>query len=105
MKPSPCFSCTRVADPRNCENKNCQLWRRWFIARWEAMREGLRQEMEAAPEKVGVIVSGQTYAAPHQVRRYLEEDPCVDCLCPKELCNIPCRLKRNWQERRKDVLL
>lgn len=104
-RPSPCLSCTRVKDPRDCENKNCQLWQRWFIARWEAMRKLVRDEMEEAPAPVGVHISGQTYAAPHQVQRYLQTDPCAECLCPRGLCSLPCRLKRNWLEARKDVLL
>lgn len=105
MKASPCLSCTRVADPRDCENKNCQLWRRWFIARWEALRACARADMEHRPEKVGVTVSGVTYAAPHQVKKYLTEDPCHSCICPADLCRLPCPLKLNWQKAREDVLL
>lgn len=104
-KVSPCLSCTRVKDPRDCENKNCQLWRRWFIGRWEALRADARAGMEQPPEKVGVTLSGATYAAPHQVKAYLAADPCENCLCPKDLCRLPCRLKLNWQKAREDVLL
>lgn len=101
---SPCISCTRVKDPRNCENKNCQYWRRWYIARWEQLRSQLRASMEQKPEPVGVSISGRTYAAPHQVQAYLEQDPCNKCLCPKDLCRIPCNLKLNWLAARKEVL-
>lgn len=104
-KPSPCICCTRVKDPRDCENKNCQVWRRWFIARWEALREAAREKMEVAPEKVGVALDGKTYAAPHQVREYLHKDPCKECLCPKDLCRHPCSLKTNWLKAREDVML
>lgn len=37
--PNPCCSCTRVRDPRNCENKHCTVWRKWFSERWEEIRE------------------------------------------------------------------
>ena len=37
---SPCVTCTRVKDPENCENKSCQVWREWFIRRWEEIRSG-----------------------------------------------------------------
>lgn len=105
MKASPCLTCTRVEDPRNCENKKCQPWRNWFVARWDAIRSSARAEMEQTPQKVGVPLDGQTYAAPHQVKKYLQEDPCDKCLCPKDLCRLPCRLKNNWEKARKDVLL
>lgn len=36
---SPCLTCTRVKDPRDCENKTCERWRRWFISWWEGVRE------------------------------------------------------------------
>lgn len=105
QRPSPCLSCARVKDPRDCENKNCQLWRRWFIARWEGMREAARQQMNIPPEKVGITLSGQTYASAHQVREYLRKDPCEGCVCPQNLCKEPCTLKANWLAARKDVLL
>ena len=38
---SPCLNCTRVKDPKNCENKNCPVWREWFIRRWEEMRKAV----------------------------------------------------------------
>lgn len=31
---SPCEGCTRVCDPNMCENKNCKLWKSWFLRRW-----------------------------------------------------------------------
>lgn len=35
--PSPCERCTRIADPENCENKNCKDWKAWFLRRWRAI--------------------------------------------------------------------
>ena len=34
---SPCEGCTRVADPGACENKNCKVWKVWFLRRWAAI--------------------------------------------------------------------
>lgn len=34
---SPCIRCTRVVDPDACENKNCKLWKTWFLRRWAAI--------------------------------------------------------------------
>lgn len=31
---SPCEGCTRVANPKGCENKNCKEWKAWFLRRW-----------------------------------------------------------------------
>lgn len=31
---SPCEGCMRVANPDACENKNCKLWKNWFLRRW-----------------------------------------------------------------------
>ena len=103
-KLSPCSYCTRVPDPRDCENKACMLWRRWFIERWEQMRSSVRCRMDTfQPEPVGACVSGTHYAAPNQVERYLRTDPCEACLCPRDLCRTPCRLRRNWDQAREDV--
>ena len=46
---SPCVNCTRVANPECCENKNCKLWKSWFLRRWGAIygygrRYGLGKE-------------------------------------------------------------
>lgn len=45
MMESPCLTCTRVKDPKNCENKSCKDWQAWYIGRWEAMRANLRTAM------------------------------------------------------------
>lgn len=100
----PCLSCRKVADPADCENKNCVLWRQWFIVRWDRLRaEPFAQMENAKTEPVGVPLGGRHYAAPHQVQRYLSEDPCKDCLCPKDLCTTPCRIRRAWDAARQEV--
>ena len=50
---SPCVNCTRVADPKDCENKCCRVWSRWFLQRWEMIhgfyekhKEELGNELE-----------------------------------------------------------
>lgn len=105
-QPSPCLRCLRVEDPRKCENKNCQLWQRWFIDQWNMLRADPRQAMEQVELKpVGVAIGGRRYAAPHQTRSYLRKDPCDACRCPKEFCTSPCPTRRAWEEARKDVLI
>ena len=104
-RPSPCMTCRRVPDPRQCENKLCKPWRAWFLERWELIRAYPRVCMEVyAPEPVGVVIGGRHYAAPHQVSGYLGKDPCDGCRCPRELCATPCREKRAWTQAREDVL-
>ena len=106
QQPSPCLRCTRVKDPRNCENKNCQDWRRWFICRWEQIRAYPRQAKDNEKlQAVGITLGGRRYAAPHQTRKYLNNDPCQSCRCPRELCTSPCPTRRAWDDARKDVLL
>ena len=58
---TPCRTCTRVADPGKCEDKNCLQWRRWFVDRWDAMRRQFPVE-------------------------HTDPDPCAACLCPRDLC-------------------
>jgi len=97
MNLSPCMRCTRVANPEDCENKTCKAWRSWFISRWDAMRRGVRRDMEAVqPQPAGVQVGANCYAAPHQVMGYLKSDPCESCLCPRDLCVTACPVKKNW---------
>lgn len=106
MNASPCLGCARVADPRACENKQCKVWSRWFTQKWDELRRLPRLQMERA-EKVpeGVVIGGQRYALPHRVRSYLENDPCGNCLCPKDLCKPPCRVKRDWLKAREDTMV
>lgn len=84
---SPCAGCTRVKDPRNCENKNCQIWQRWYIARWEQLRRQLGGEA-TLPDTAGDT----------------EQDPCETCLYPKPLCAAVCSLKKDWLANRKDAV-
>ena len=102
---SPCMRCTKVQDPRQCENKDCRKWRQWFIEKWNAMRVTPRLDMEKRPRELeGVCIGGTYYAMPHRVNHYLTKDPCDGCLCPRDLCVLPCRIKRDWQAAREDVL-
>ena len=102
---NPCNCCTRVEFPRLCENKECTLWRRWFIQKWNAMREAPRLDIEKRPRQAeGVCIGGSYYALPHRVNSYLAKDPCEDCLCPRDLCVVPCRIKRDWKAAKEDVL-
>lgn len=105
MKRSPCASCSRVKDPENCENKHCSVWRQWFIDRWETLRTCARAPMEQPLEPAGVPLGGRHYSPPHRVRAYLENDPCNSCLCPKDLCQIPCRVKQTWENGKNEVFL
>lgn len=102
---SPCLRCSRVEDPANCENKNCRLWRMWFLSRWELIRSFPRQAMEEAPMKpVGIPLGGHIYCHPSQTRAYLQTDPCKSCKCPRDLCTGPCRIRRVWEEAKGEVL-
>ena len=95
----PCITCTRVTDPDNCDNKDCMLWQRWYIETWNAMRAAPRLNMEHLPrEPEGMVIGGIRYALPHRVNSYLQKDPCKGCLCPRDLCVIPCRVKRDWTQ-------
>lgn len=101
---SPCLQCTRVRDPKNCENKLCKDWQAWFIDRWESMRDFVRTEMEQAPtQDIGIPLGGRRYVSPHRVNEYMHQDPCQRCLCPKDCCQIPCPSKQAWLQMRKEV--
>ena len=98
---SPCLKCTRVKNPRDCEEKNCKVWRKWFIETWDQQRMQFRLAREhMALEKEGVNIGGNTYALPHRVRSYLETDPCSKCFSPRDLCKVPCKVKRRWMNRK-----
>ena len=102
---NPCNRCTKVKDPCQCENKHCGPWQQWFIASWNTMRVVPRLEIEKRPrEAEGVCIGGRYYALPHRVKSYINTDPCSSCLCPRDLCVIPCRVKRDWQDAREKVL-
>lgn len=40
----PCTTCKLVKYPHLCENKCCDVWRKWFIQKWEETRKGLRKD-------------------------------------------------------------
>lgn len=96
---SPCLTCRRVANPRACENKNCNPWRQWFIERWDRIRQSVREQMEnAEPVPPSVSIGGRRYSTPDQVREYRARNPCESCVLPKDLCTTPCRMRRSWEE-------
>lgn len=106
MKMSPCMRCVKVEDPTACNNKDCAAWRKWYISRWDDMRFSVRGGMERVKrEPAGVCIGGNYYSQPHRVRGYLQKDPCKGCLCPKDLCVLPCAIKRSWLAAREDTLL
>lgn len=35
----PCRRCKRVETPGICENKNCAVWRLWFVQKWDRTRK------------------------------------------------------------------
>lgn len=43
-KESPCTGCSRVDNWEKCDNKNCKLWQRWFLDRWEQLRKAMGTE-------------------------------------------------------------
>ena len=101
---SPCLHCTRVQDPQNCENKNCRSWQQWFIKRWDQIRAFPRRQMDDTPPRpVGVPLGGRHYALPHQVASFLQTDPCEVCVCPRQLCDTPCRLRKVWEQTKKEA--
>lgn len=104
MSASPCRTCTRVADPDKCENKNCQVWQRWFINSWDGMRAYPRVVRDfMSPQPVGVPLGGRHYAAPHEVMWYMGIDPCSECLCNQDLCKTPCRVRLAWEKFGEEV--
>lgn len=36
----PCLTCTRVKDPVKCDNKECRVWREWWLQKWKEIRNG-----------------------------------------------------------------
>ena len=103
---SPCLTCTRVPDPRACDNKECRPWRQWFIDRWALIHAYGRYHMEQTELRpTGVVIGGKVYTQPDRVRNYLSKDPCEGCICSKDLCSVPCRNKRIWLRNREDVFL
>ena len=101
---SPCLKCTRVKNPKNCEDKTCKVWRSWFVETWNSQRMQFRLAREQmAVEMEGVNIGGTRYALPHRVRSYLHTDPCSQCLSPRDLCKVPCKVKRNWTHNREEL--
>lgn len=104
MMEYPCSNCTRVKDPKNCENKLCKDWRAWFIGRWDQMRKNLCAEAQQAPyRETGVALGGCRYDSPHRVREFLRLDPCRRCLYPSDRCHSPCPTKLSWSKAQGEV--
>lgn len=104
MKLSPCTHCTKVPDARQCNNKDCAPWRRWYLEQWENMRAQVKENTQLKSQgQEGCSIGGVRYALPHRVKGYLDTDPCRGCMCPKELCLVPCAVKRRWQSARQTV--
>ena len=98
-KRSPCLTCQRVRDPKNCENKMCEEWRRWWIGRWDAIREGVaKQAKGAGVQGHPVSVGGTQYHHPERVREFLKMDPCLRCPWRDGLCPNPCDTRKVWLE-------
>lgn len=68
--------CNRVEDPANCENKQCVLWRNWFLSRWNQTRKLFGME------------SGQS-------------DPCLDCVWKGPLCSASCPTRKAYEKEEK----
>ena len=93
----PCVYCKQVPNPLECENMHCRKWQEWFVSSWNDMRHRLRVDMESRPRvPEGEVIGGVHYALPHRVDDYLRTDPCEKCVCPRDLCRVPCRIKRDW---------
>ena len=89
---SPCLDCTRVKDPKNCENKNCKEWQAWFIDRWESMRTYVQAQME----KENAVATPAKILTTHPQGK---EDPCDTCPFPKDMCHTPCLVKSAWLKK------
>ena len=100
---NPCLVCTRVADPRECDNKKCTPWQNWFLSRWALIREYPRRQHQQPMPQLGVRIGGVCYAHPEQVKDYLRRDPCQDCACGEDVCKTPCRARQNWAKTYKEV--
>lgn len=101
---SPCLTCTRVKDPKNCENKLCKDWQAWFIDRWDTMRKNLCAQAAIDPaQEVGVHLGGHKYVSPHRIREFLRVNPCMTCVYPADACTSPCPSKQAWIKMQSEV--
>ena len=100
---SPCFTCTRVPDPRACDNKECRPWRQWFIDRWALIHAYGQLNLPT----LDPCAKHDTESS-RGLKRTIQQtgkDPCEECICPKDFCAVPCKSKRMWQEQKEDVFL
>lgn len=76
QKICPCVGCTRVPDPEKCDNKDCKLWRKWFLANWELIHGFYLKHVPAVPR-----------------------DPCESCQCPADMCFAKCPQRLAWEAK------
>ena len=101
---SPCLSCQRVRDPKNCENKLCKEWQAWFIDRWEDMRARVMLEAHGKGIEGDMIsVGGTRYHHPEHIRQFLKTDPCLHCSWSGDLCPGTCETRKVWLEAKERV--
>ena len=101
---NPCLICPKGMDVRSCEDKRCTVWRKWFLSRWDRIHRYPRLVMEQSESvPVGVPLGGRYYAAPHQVKSYLQNDPCDKCSCSADLCVTPCKVRMAWEQAKEMV--
>lgn len=43
---SPCLTCTRVKDPRNCGSLRCSEWREWYSDQWKRFNNYYKKYQE-----------------------------------------------------------
>lgn len=102
--PPPCRNCYQVADPVACENKDCKLWRAWFIAHWNELRKRAQKLVEMEAERSqGIPLGGRHYYHPDYLKRYFEKDPCKVCYLAQCRCEEPCGLRRNWENAKEEA--
>lgn len=101
---SPCLTCQRVRDPKNCENKLCKEWQDWWIGWWEDMRNKVREK--ACGKGIAgnpISVGGTKYHHPDHVAVFLAMDPCVRCPWRDGLCPGSCETKQMWLEMEESI--
>lgn len=100
----PCRTCQRVRDPKNCENKLCKEWQAWFVDRWESMRRYVQQaEQGKCVQGETISVGGERYHHPDRARRFLEENPCMQCQRRNGLCLSPCKVRKTWDSEKEKL--
>ena len=55
---NPCKNCTRVQNPRDCENKQCRVWQQWFLSHWEDIHGYYQKYQQEEKEKKDELETG-----------------------------------------------